>query len=108
MDQVFWKTVLLYPVYLKKYDFNVLNCVFNTELKKKISVFQPNPGQDPRLCFWFPFTRAKYCLYLIVHGTNILWYLRTCCARMTDNMGFMRKVRDVTALDLNKCLKQIK
>ena len=36
------------------------------------------------------------------HGTYLIWYLRLCCARMKEKRRF------VSALDLSKCLKQIK
>ena len=49
-------------------------------------------------------TKPRY-----VHATYIGWYLRTCCARMNENRTFRReKIQFVIALDLIKCLKQIK
>ena len=42
------------------------------------------------------------------HGTYLKWYLRTRRANVKESMTFWNKIRFVTALDLNKCLKQIR
>ena len=55
-----------------------------------------------------------YCLRRSIqnnsdHCTYIIWYLITHCARVKENRSFSKKkqIRFVTALDPNKCFKEI-
>ena len=47
--------------------------------------------------------------YMLVFYHCIRWYLRKCCAAIKKNGAFLeKKIMFVTALNLIKCLKQIK